>query len=600
MAANQNVVDELVVKLTLDAEQYKKADKVIVQLVDGTEKKAQAADAKRKKRETEQIKRNKDNLKSVKELAGGLKTLALTVATVLGVGSVGGVVGLLTAFAGMETGLRRVGVGTQLSNRELQAWGATARRLGADAQAGTAAIADLAREQQQFNLTGNAPTIQALQQIGVNAGPGRSLVDILSQAQQIFRQSAPAQQKQIESRLSAQGVNPDLILAIKSETDVREAYTRSFAESTEENKKGLDTLNDAISAVSGAMTAFANTIATAVQPYVAQFGQWASQAAIDLGQFVNKVLDAGGGLDGFMKVLSDEAPGIASNLQALGTALVGLGETALVIVYGLKQLGSAISAISDWIFQHLGGTGKANVQAIGDWVKKAWNDAVQGALGHNPEGGGAQLSRGAAARVAAGELGGGRGATGARTGPASISPQDLMAKLITQYGLTVPQAAAVVANAESESSLYAGAVNPAGGGTGARGLFQWRGPRTAAFQKRYGITPDRATIDQQIEFMMSDPYERSLLMKAISGSGDAGQIGARFNDVFEANGKVGEAAKRATRATQLASQYGGTNGAGIGQQINIQSMSVQANTPQEFVGGITRIATPQNYNSGVK
>jgi len=175
-----------------------------------------------------------------------------------------------------------------------------------------------------------------------------------------------------------------------------------------------------------------------------------------------------------------------------------------------------------------------------------------------------------------------------------------MAKLITQYGLSVPQAAAIVANAEGESSLNAGAVNPAGGGTGARGLLQWRGPRTAAFQKRYGVTPDRATIDQQIEFMMSDPYERSLLMKAISGGGDAGQIGARFNDVFEANGKVGEAAKRATRATQLASQYGGTNGAGIGQQINIQSMSVQANTPQEFVGGITRVATPQNYNSGVK
>ena len=592
MAANQQVVDSLVVKLTLDAEQYKKADKVIVQLVDGTEKKAQAADAKRKKRETEQIKRNKDNLKSVKELAGGLKTLALTVATVLGVGSVGGVVGLLTAFAGMETGLRRVGVGTQLSNRELQAWGATARRLGADAQAGTAAIADLAREQQQFNLTGNAPTIQALQQIGVNAGPGRSLVDILSQAQQIFRQSAPAQQKQIESRLSAQGVSPDLILAIKSETDVRETYTRSLAESTDDNKKTMGILNDAIAAVTNAMTAFANTIAVAVEPYIAQFGQWASQAAIDLGQFVTKVIAAGGGLDGFMKVLNEESPGLANNLQILISVLVGAAQTVLVATYGLKQLGVAIGAAYDWFYKLLGGTGKANADAFGKWIKDAWNDAVQGALGNdNPHG--AKLSQGAAARVAAGELGGAAPARAAARGGA----QDVMSSLITKYGLTVPQAAAVAANIQGESGFNPAAVSPDGG---ARGLFQLRGARRKAFFARYGIEANQATVAQQLEFARTDPYERRLMDRALNAPGGANDLGTRVSRIYEAHGNVAEDIRRGNTAAQLASQYGGTNGAGIGQQINIQSMNVQANNTQEFVGSITRIPGPQNYNSGVK
>lgn len=600
MAANQNVIDELVVKLTLDAKDYQDKEKLVINLINRTEISLKDADKKQVDRDSKQKKRNQETLKGLKELAAGFKKLALTAAGLLGVGSVGGVVGLLTAFAGMETGLRRAAVSTGMSNREMQAWGATARRLGADAQAGAAAVADLAREQKQFNITGQAPTLQAFARMGVRT-TGVSPVDILAQAQQVYRHAAPAQRGQIEAGLAAQGVSADLIVAIKSETDIREAYNRSLAESTEENSKALNTLYDTISAVSNAMTAFANTIATAVQPYVAQFGEWASQAAVNLGQFVAKVLDAGGGLDGFMKVLNEESPGVATNLKALGSALVGLGQTALVIVYGLKQLGEAIGVVSDWIFQHLGGTAQKNVSAIGDWLKKAWSDAVQGALGNNP--GGAKLSAGAAARINSGALasagtGAGKG-VGAAGAAGITTAKDLMANLVGR-GFTVPEAAAIVANAEGESSLRSNNPNMAGGGRGAHGLFQLRGSRLAAFEKKYGISPDKATVDQQLDFMTQDPYERSLLKKALEGPGGAAAIGARFNNIFEGNGVIGEDARRGTRAQQLASAYGGTTGGGVGQQINIQSMSVQANSPQEFVGGITRQSNVQSYNSAVR
>lgn len=179
MAANQNVVDELVVKLTLDAKEYKKGEQTIINIVNKTEVALKQADEKQTKREKAAQKRQKETLKGVKELAQGFKQLTYTIASILGVGSVGGIVALLTGFAGMETGLRRASVATGLSNREMQAWGATARRLGADAQAGASAIADLAREQKTFNLTGNAPTLAAFSRIGVRVGPNDNPAEFL-------------------------------------------------------------------------------------------------------------------------------------------------------------------------------------------------------------------------------------------------------------------------------------------------------------------------------------------------------------------------------------------------------------------------------------
>lgn len=598
--ANQSVIDELVVKLTLDDSEYKQSDKNIGKQVDETERKQKDVDTKRKKRDTEQVKRNKDTLKSVKDLAGGLSKLAFTVATLLGVGSVGGVVGLLTGFASMETGLRRAAVSTGMSNKEMQAWGSTARRMGADAASGASAIADLAREQQQFNLTGNAPMIQAFARMGVNAGPGADITSVLEQAQKVYRAAAPAQQQQMESGLAASGASPDLILMIKSETDARAAYNRSLSESTEENKKALNALYDAISAVENGLVAFANTIATGVQPYVEQLGEWAHSAGTQLGEFVNKVVAAGGGVDGFMKVLDTESPGLSANLKSIGTALKAMGETVLVITYGLGQLKDAFGALTDWAYGLLGGTAKKNVSAAGNWVKDAWNNAVNAALHGGPEAP-VKLSPDAQKRIAAGALNATPAVPAApATSGGALTRGSLMSHLSANYGLTPAQAAAVTANAFAESGGNPGAFNGAGGGTGARGLFQWRGARTNAFRERFGSMPNEASWQDQVQFLMTDPYERRLLNRSLSGGGSAQALGERFSQIFEGHGNVAEDMRRGVAAAQLSSSYGGPQGAGIGTQINVQTMTVQANSPQEFSNGITRQTGVQNQNSAVR
>jgi hypothetical protein len=247
-----------------------------------------------------------------------------------------------------------------------------------------------------------------------------------------------------------------------------------------------------------------------------------------------------------------------------------------VIGYGLRLLGDAIGSLG----------AKIGLGGAGDWFKDLWDETVHHAQNNDylPE---QKPSTGTAGTPGA------PGASGASTA------KDLMANLVAR-GFTVPEAAAIVSNAEAESGLKSNNPNSAGGGNGAHGLFQLRGARLAAFQQKYGISPDQATPDQQFDFMSQDPYERSLLKQSLSGPGGAAELGARFNDTFEANGVIGEGARRGARAQQLASAYGGTTGGGVGQQINIQSVNVQANTPQEFVGGITRQSNVQSYNSAVR
>ena len=596
MADNGNVVDELVVKLTLDDDEFKKADKEVDQQVEKTEKKRVKEDDKRSKREKEQIKRTKQSTSETKTLTNALKGLSLSLAGVLGVGSVAGLVGSVIALAGMETNLRRAAVSTNLSNREMQAWGSTARRLGADASSGAQAIADLAREQQQFNITGNAPTLAAFSRMGIRAGADTPIADILEQAQHMYRASSPAQQRQIESGLSAQGVSPDLILMIKSETDARSAYTKSLNEAAEENKKAMAAVADAMSAVESSAINVANSLATILQPAIESFADWTSKGATAVSAFVDRIMASGGGLDGFIKVMREELP-TATNIY-LG-ALTKLGEYIDILANGIAKawdvlksafdkfnIGDKVGSIFDNVKEGLSGPA-AFISNL--WTKVAKEARTNGPA---PVANLFGLNKPAATPSTATPSAGG-----------TVSSQDLMTKLITKYGLTVPQAAAVAANAQSESGVKTNAFNPEGGGSGARGLLQWRGPRSDAFLSKYGVRPDGGTLDQQLDFLFSNPYESGLLRKSLGVGGSAQQLGKSFSDVFEGHGNLSESIRRGQLADKLSSGYNGPDSAGAapaGTSISIQSVTVQANNPGEFVNGIQRLTGPQNRNSAVR
>lgn len=584
MAANSNVVDELIVKITLDASEYKKVDKEVDKVTSTTERKAKRTD-------NDRIKRTKESTAAVKQFAGSLKSLALTIGGVLGVaGGVTGLIGAVVSLTNFETGLRRAAVSTGLSNREMQAWGSAARRLGADAQAGAAAIADLAKEQKQFNITGNAPTMQALARLGVNVGPESNIQDVLAQAQQVYRNAAPGQKQQIESGLAAQGVSNDLILLIKSEKDVREAFAQSFAESSEENRKALDNVTSALESVRNAGIQLASTLVDTFQPEIEGFAKWVGEAAKN----------------------SESMAGAASGLR---TAFAKMGEVVDVVVFGFQSMYRGLKQLVDWVdekfgklFEGGGGQVKGALATVGDAISSTWSQLVRDARreGAAPVGavtgaaGGVKLTPSAQARVAAGELGGNAPTTGGAGRGARPSAQDVMQYLVGQ-GLTVPQAAAVASNIQGESGFNPAAFNPAGGGQGAMGLAQWRGARINAFRQRFGVNPTQATWQQQVDFMMTDPYERRLLNRSLSGPGGAADLGATFSRVFEGHGNMAEDLRRGQRAQQLERNFNPATGGAGGPQIAINGpVTVQANNPGEFIGGIQRVSNVQNYNAAVR
>lgn len=596
------IVDQLLVLLKLDTSQYKKADKEIEKQVSSTEKKLKKVDEAR-------TKRTKESSRAIREFAGQMKSFALTVSSVLGIG--GGAAGLVQAVVALtnfEAGLRRTGVSTGQSNRELQAWGSAARRLGADAESGRAAIAGLAKEQKQFALTGSAPTMQAFARMGINVSPDSSITDILANAQNVYRGSSKAQQGQIEAGLSASGVSDDLILMIKSEKNVREEFARSYAESATENRKALDSVTNALEAAKNSALNMANALATLLQPQIEQFGQWVSKGAAQLSAFVDKVIAAGGGVDGFMKVLSAESPEIARLMRALGSAITFLGEGLDVVIFGFKKLAAAAEALYTWVDEKvgavIGGPGKVKgaVADFGEGVAKGWRALVGEARTGSP-GGGVLLTPDAQARIAAGA---GSSAAAAPAATPPVAPrggnasQDSVVQGLIARGMTVDQAAAVAANIKHESNYNAAAYNPKGGGIGAHGLFQLRGDRARAFQARYGKLPSQATVEEQLDFFASnDPEEARSRRAAFASGGTAAQLGTAVSAKYERHGNVAEDARRGVTAAAIAGQYGQQANAGTAININ-GPVTVQANNPAELVGGIQRVGGAANYNSAMR
>jgi hypothetical protein len=94
-------------------------------------------------------------------------------------------------------------------------------------------------------------------------------------------------------------------------------------------------------------------------------------------------------------------------------------------------------------------------------------------------------------------------------------------------GWSEAQTAGLLGYIKGESSFNPNAFNPAGGGQGAQGIAQWRGPRIAAFRKMFGHDPKDGTLHEQLQFMQWELInsERGT-GNALSNDTDAAQAGA--------------------------------------------------------------------------
>lgn len=615
----ENIVDSLVVELELRTDKYKDADKAIDKLVTKTEKKQVDNEKKAKQRHEAQRKRFDETRRAAQSLGGGLMKLAGIAGAVLGVGAgAAGLAGMVLALTNTETALRRAGVATGKTNREMLALSATARRLGGDAKSGGDAFASLAREQKLLPMTGSAPNLQALASFGVNIAA--DVPHMLQQLQGVYRASNPQQQNFMESRLTAAGVSPDVVVAMKSSVDAIDAYTKSMQETSEENRKAMDALSDATASVVANLRNMANTLATVVAPYVQRLGEYLHDATADLADFTDDVAAAGGGLEGLQKVLEERAPRIGEALRVVTSAVARLGEAVDLSAYGLELIGGlfkeAWNKLANSSFGkalHLneaGGAVSSAAQQAGkglgivwDAVKWAWTTAVPEARRNGPDVvGGLIGDHGGAARLTPPRAGGaalptpaGNSARAASAG--AITKQDIVNYAIAR-GLPLNAAIGLAVNAEGESSLIPSNVNKT---SGAAGLFQFLSKdRVEAFKRFAGTTPDKADWRTQMDFVLSDPAERKRLEKSLTGADSPYNAALGISRVYEAHGRAAEDMRRANAAQQFAQQYadaGGAGGAG-GTSIQIQNVNITANNPQQLVDGIKRVSGVTNFASG--
>lgn len=106
---------------------------------------------------------------------------------------------------------------------------------------------------------------------------------------------------------------------------------------------------------------------------------------------------------------------------------------------------------------------------------------------------------------------------------------------LIDHGYTPAQAAGIVGNLQVESGPNLDQLlNPNDKGMPSYGIAQWRGSRAESFRGAYGVYPNEATIDQQLEFMVHElDTTHASANKAILSSTTPEQAAYVFDRKFE-------------------------------------------------------------------
>jgi phosphohistidine swiveling domain-containing protein len=136
------------------------------------------------------------------------------------------------------------------------------------------------------------------------------------------------------------------ILMIKSERDVREAFTQSLSQATEENRKALDQLADAFESIKATGVSVAGSLLEALKPAIEEGAVRLAEWAVQLGEFTKDLQAAGGGLQGFQETLDKNAP-------ELGAILRTLTDVLSVVVNRFRDTGTALRNLWSWITYYL-------------------------------------------------------------------------------------------------------------------------------------------------------------------------------------------------------------------------------------------------------
>jgi len=225
---------------------------------------------------------------------------------------------------------------------------------------------------------------------------------------------------------------------------------------------------------------------------------------------------------------------------------------------GVQEILAALIAMIEQMQQQQGAGGSSGGGGAAQGVAgpSGGGGAAQGAAG--PSGGGG------AAQGASGPSGGGGAAQGASGTSSSAGAQPMssgeqaQAQQIYQYllskGLSPAQAAGVLGNMQTESSLNTGATNAA---EGAIGLCQWEGGRRTALEQ-FAAAQGKPVTDwkTQVDFMMSELQgSESGAFNALKSATTPAEAAAAFDQYYERSAGTSRD-ERIANANNMAAQMG--------------------------------------------
>lgn len=282
----------------------------------------------------------------------------------------------------------------------------------------------------------------------------------------------------------------------------------------------------------------------------------AAIAAVGMSSFADDTEDATSGLqglqgafDGLTKAARAFATAIPPEfwdfmgkaIRAIGGVLVDIATGALHLITGQLQMAAdLVHLISDLLHGEWSAAWKDAAKIAADSVhsiKQAWHDTSKTAKDAwdpksftNP--GGAKPGAPANQNVPA------------TAGQATRGVAEQISQFFQKNGLSSQVAAGITAGIGAETRFKTNAFNPAGGGQGAFGIGQWRGPRLAELFRRYGHNP---SLNQQLEYLLwelrgGDKGGRSVLAQ----NSALGAMQAYITQVMRpGNGTAGDLARGA-------------------------------------------------------
>lgn len=451
-----NVVDALVVTLGLDPSGLKKGEREA-----GASLRKMREDATRTNKDVEEVgKRIAQAMNSARNAAIGLFAVFI---------GGRGLSSFIRETSESGAALGRLSRDLGISARQLSAWEGVSQRVGNTAGELTGAFQNIQNRIQDFRLNANPGAIQGFRQHGIALAEGPNFERARSNEaiyNDVLRIVAAAPRAERLTRAQSMGFGQEtvnLALAPNRAQMLREQQATAM---TDEQTAALTRLREAMWRLWDAVNAAATRILTNFEPQITAIA--------------NRIRE-------FVQYLAGDE--FKPKLQELADAIKRFAEYLLSadFVNDLKLFRDAIKDVVDALTRAL-----------------RW-------LGLIPQTEEEQAA--AEARMPRGITGQLPGAP--RTGaPAAAAPEPPRPGAMTdrqrqayEYfvgrGWTPAQAAGIVGHltGESGTGLNIDAFNPEGGGRGAMGIGQWRGPRIAAFERMYGRTPQGAPLEQQLEFV---------------------------------------------------------------------------------------------------